>query len=1509
MATKKYSSFLTLFLIIVLCTNLANVQAVRADEGTPTEPPAPTQVATEPPIGLPTEPPVDSTPDPVETEPPVTSTMDPIEATVTPLAEIPTQAPEGTEVVVLDENGNALPLATQETADIMEATDPMWCPAGVLPGGAGCSSNFGSPSLLVGDMGSNTSFYTQNGIIYFISTAGGPLTVTSSTLTGGDFDTLKGFNLILQGGWNGNTVSPSFSGQTNFANNVITIGTAANPWVGNLTLNDFTFSSGDQPNVNIATTSGNITLSNIDVLNHQNGTNTAILNSTSGNITVQNGSTFSGNSGGNESDGFSATTASGSITISDTTFSNSRQNGNGATPNNTNDGATLSAPTVTLTNVTSTNNDGNGITINNANLVTLNNVISSNNGTESGPNGLTGNLGSGVFVNGNPGSRLIIIGGTFNNNQEYGVKMGNPANTTIYIQAAPTCTGNDSNAAGLGCYNDTTVFDDTAPVITPNISGTAGSNGWYTSNVSVSWTVTDTESGVNSSTGCTTSNLTSETSGTTLTCSAFNNAGLLNSASVTIKIDKTAPTAALTITGGTLGNNSWYTSDVTVHTSGADSLSNPVTCTADQIQSTETAGVTINGSCTNNAGLTTNASPLTIKLDKTAPTAVLSVTAGNAGTNGWYTSDVTVHTSGTESISSPVTCIADQFQTSETNGTTFKGSCTNNAGLGADASPLTIKLDKTNPIISFVSRTPPNGNGWNNTDVTVDWTCSDGFSGPVADTVNQTVATEGSGQSASGTCTDNAGNTASDTRGGINIDKTAPALTLPSDIITQATSASGAVVSYSASVTDNLDATVVVNCAPASGSTFGFGATTVNCSSTDLADNTASGSFHVTVQDTTAPVIAAHADETVEATSASGAIANYTSPSTSDAVDGAGTAVCSPVSGTAFPLGDTTITCNATDVQGNAAAPTTFVIHVVDTTAPVIAAHLDVTVEATSAAGAVATYTNPSTLDIVDGSGTASCAPASGMLFPLGDTTVSCNATDAHGNAATPTTFVVHVVDTTAPVIAAHADMTAEATSSSGAVVSYTSPSTSDIVDGAGTANCSPASGITFALGNTTVTCNAMDTHGNLAASTSFTVHVLDTTAPILNLPGNITANATGPAGAVVTYSASASDLVDGSVAVSCDHASGSTFPLGPTTVSCSATDAHANNGTGSFTVNIQDPDAPTLNLPGNMTVEATGPGGATVSYSASATDVVDGSVPVSCTPNSGSSFGFGTTVVNCSATDSSNNTNSAAFVVTVQDTTAPSIAPHSDFTTTTSNPSGVIVTYTSPATSDAVDGAGTASCLPTSGSLFPIGDTQVACSATDSHGNTATYAFFIHVVLANQSSGSNSVPSVSSSSNFTIPVTGGKLIPLDCNTVLWAFGIKLSFLNLCDQQTTLHRVGANDLPAELPAGFSFVMGLDVDILTNGQLIKDLPDGSGVEMDFPLYDQSQDKFAVLYWSDKGGDGKGEWIEVSKSLNPSEISTALSQGNDLYHLVDQGLVNLFYQTLTTDKTGIFVLVKK
>ncbi len=335
---------------------------------------------------------------------------------------------------------------------------------------------------------------------------------------------------------------------------------------------------------------------------------------------------------------------------------------------------------------------------------------------------------------------------------------------------------------------------------------------------------------------------------------------------------------------------------------------------------------------------------------------------------------------------------------------------------------------------------------------------------------------------------------------------------------------------------------------------------------------------------------------------------------------------------------------------------------------------------------------------------------------------MSCSATDAAGN-KTDGTFTITVGDKTAPSLTL-TDAQAEATKPAGADVSY-SASAQDIVDGVRPVACDPASGSTFPIAVNQVDCSASDTRGN-TANGSLKVTVTDSTPPSLTLTDQ-KAEATSGSGAAVTYAASGSDIVDGAREVSCDNASGATFPIGTTTVNCSATDTRGNKGTGSFTVTVKDTTAPTLTLSGK-TAEATGPGGATVSYSASASDTVDGPITPSCDKPSGSTFPLGTATVTCSATDKAGNTASGSLDVTVQDTTAPAVSVK-DVTAEATSSTGAPVSYTATATAkDAVDGDRPVTCTPASGSTFKIGDTAVACSTADKTGNKTEGGFTVTV-------------------------------------------------------------------------------------------------------------------------------------------------------------------------------------
>jgi hypothetical protein len=171
-------------------------------------------------------------------------------------------------------------------------------------------------------------------------------------------------------------------------------------------------------------------------------------------------------------------------------------------------------------------------------------------------------------------------------------------------------------------------------------------------------------------------------------------------------------------------------------------------------------------------------------------------------------------------------------------------------------------------------------------------------------------------------------------------------------------------------------------------------------------------------------------------------------------------------------------------------------------------------------------------------------------------------------------------------------------------------------------------------------------TPGSTPSTRDSTPSTRDSTPPTLTLPPGPTVEATAAGGAAVTYTVSASDAQDGTLTPNCSPASESVFPLGTTTVNCSVTDSVGLTATGSFTVKVQDTTPPSLKLPGNFTVDAGKP--AVVTYTVTATDLVDGSVPVSCTPASGATFSLGDTTVSCLASDAHHNTATGTFTVSV---------------------------------------------------------------------------------------------------------------------------------------------------------------------------------------------------------------------------------------------------------------------
>jgi CSLREA domain-containing protein len=301
------------------------------------------------------------------------------------------------------------------------------------------------------------------------------------------------------------------------------------------------------------------------------------------------------------------------------------------------------------------------------------------------------------------------------------------------------------------------------------------------------------------------------------------------------------------------------------------------------------------------------------------------------------------------------------------------------------------------------------------------------------------------------------------------------------------------------------------------------------------------------------------------------------------------------------------------------------------------------------------------------------------------------------------------------------------------AVVAY---STATITGACGTVTCLPPSGATLAVGTTTVTCTT-----TAGPSCSFTVTVNDAQPPSLgSCPTNITTTAP-PMACVAAVTYSTPSVIDNCLAsVMCAPASGSSFPVGTTTVTCTASDAAGNTATCSFTVTVDDAAAPTINCAAvpaqtasaNSACQAPVPDvRALVRAQSSDNCTAQASLAITQTPLPGSSVsGFGAHPITVTVSDSSGNSTNCVVAFTVVDTTGPALACPTNLTVP-QNPPGsgsATVTYTTPTATDNCSGTVTATCMPPSGSSFSVGTTTVTCTASDAASNARSCTFTVTV-------------------------------------------------------------------------------------------------------------------------------------------------------------------------------------
>ena len=369
------------------------------------------------------------------------------------VAEVFELAPEGTEIVVVNEEGQIEPLATEEASQIVAVADPIWCPSGVDPiaGVGGCTSSYPNLSALVAGF-----VPTDHGTIWIENVADTGTDVTiDGTLGTGAWEAARDYNLTLQGGWNLGPTKTSISGVSTFDTYI-----HITNWNADVTLNDIVVDGAGSSGIKVTTT-GNIDLKNITSNNTAGGSNGVELdncivdpNSSSqiqcngtGNINLSGTNTFDNNgfhglvaisngditindvtASNNNSFGVFGISLKGDVTINDVTASNNLSGVYGGTYNGN----------LMINNVSATNNDVGvyGGTYN-GNLM-INNVSATNNEV----------FGAYFFSEGN-----ITLSGNnneFNGNGIAGLLITNTSNGTATIENVTADNNGNGNINNLG---------------------------------------------------------------------------------------------------------------------------------------------------------------------------------------------------------------------------------------------------------------------------------------------------------------------------------------------------------------------------------------------------------------------------------------------------------------------------------------------------------------------------------------------------------------------------------------------------------------------------------------------------------------------------------------------------------------------------------------------------------------------------------------------------------------------------------------------------------------------------------------------------------------------------------------------------------------------------------------------------------------------------------------------------------------------------------------------------
>ncbi len=498
------------------------------------------------------------------------------------------------------------------------------------------------------------------------------------------------------------------------------------------------------------------------------------------------------------------------------------------------------------------------------------------------------------------------------------------ANPAVLLSAGTT-TVTLTVSIGLETASDTvtiTVRDTIPPDTTPLISGTSGMENWYSSDVIFSLNASDSGSGVREiayridqaaeikKAGDEISFTLASEGAHIVFFNAKDNAGNQEDVdSRPVKIDKTPPT--VTADKDPLPNGKgWNKTDVTVGFHCDDTLSGIATCAQRVTVTNEVSNQTVTGAGADKAGNPGSGST-TVSIDKTPPSIDPKISP-DPNRNGWNNSDVTVSFECKDDRSDIDTCTSPVHLTTEVTGTVIPGHAKDNADNSADTS-IMVNIDKTPPTITPSAVPAPNSFGWNNTDVTVTFTCTDNIGGSGIDTCPEplTLTTDGR-HVITVTAHDKAGNTGDETVT-VNIDKTKPVITPSISPSPNANGWSNTDVTVTFTCTDNTGGSGIDTCPePLTLTTDGRHVITITAH--DKAGNTGDETVTVNI-DKTKPVITPSISPSPNANGWNNTDVTVTFTCT-DNTGGSGIDTC-PEPQTFNTDAEHTITVTATDKAGN----------------------------------------------------------------------------------------------------------------------------------------------------------------------------------------------------------------------------------------------------------------------------------------------------------------------------------------------------------------------------------------------------------------------------------------------------------------------------------------------------------------------------------------------------------------------------------------------------------------